>query len=576
MNTNRYEVSAMPSLQPSPLQSALQQRLFALGKSADTTDSDKQSLFALVAAIEAAQQQGNGCVLLSEIAPQLAAEITDLQQAFPTLIGDAAAPHTPIVHFAPFVAFRRRYREIADIAAYFQRQSSITAPSEQALSGIDWHIGADKKITLNEAQRLAALTAASLPLTVMTGGAGTGKTTTLSKALELILLDNPAANIQLAAPTGKAAQRLNESLRQQLAGVNPLVRESLSELQATTLHRLLKISEKTGRAQHHAANPIFCDVLAVDESSMLGGALFRQLIEALLPTTRLILLGDANQLPAIDSLPFFNEVSRLSMGYTAEFCRLAARIDVVLHEQSALLPNQLCRLTATQRFAEASIIQQSADAVLANDVPRLISGLGEYFYPLSTQKKLFAQLVADYPESPQTLLTALSQRMVLCSKRQGRYGSEAINQFLDNRFRQRLGGGLWYEGRRILIEQNDYQLNINNGDIGVCRYQQGDWVLCFDDGRELPISRLPQHYSLAFAISIHKSQGSEYQHVSIVLDDYLPTESDTFVNKALLYTAITRAKIGISIYANSSVIQQALQSEKTTSFPLETVLRRLC
>lgn len=553
----------------------LQQRLTHL---AQVTDSEQVSVIqALIAELYHAQQQANGVLAAADVQAQLSVTLADLRRDYPMLIGDAEAP-TPIVVFAEFIAFRRIYQQLRGVVNELRRRNTLLAPSESALSRISWQ----SHFTLSDEQTLAVFTAAALPLCVITGGAGTGKTTTLTKALELIMLDNPDSDIFLAAPTGKAAQRLNESLAQQLDYVDDSVRDTLGQLRAKTLHRLLAVSERTGRALHHADNPLCCDVLVIDEASMIGSDLLAQTLAALPAHAKLILLGDANQLPPIQSVAFFNEISKLNVTYDAEFAAavqngLAMTLVPEQTNHKAKLNNALCRLTIARRFAQQSLIERCADAVLQRDSNALINVLGNQLLPMPQAESLYQQLLQTYPINREGLLAQLPQRMILCANRQGTYGSEALNTRLDSAFRQILSirhNDTWYSGRQILIEKNHPDLQLSNGDIGYCFAQNGQWLLDFGDNRVLPVDLLPSDYSLAFAISIHKSQGSEYAHVDMVLDRFDPQQPNPLVSAELIYTGITRARQSLMVFADNALIQQALSGDASESAsPLIALLK---
>lgn len=532
------------------------------------------------------QAQGQGIALIKDLShheENTPINIEQLTKDFPHLMSfSQTESKTPIVIFPPFIAFRRDYQQLAESASFLTRSQAITAPTPQAFEKVTWHLGYDDKgneKAISHEQRLAAISAGSLPFCSITGGAGTGKTTTLAKALELILLDNPKATILLAAPTGKAAQRLNESLAKQADNIHHSVREILLKLKARTLHQLLGISAESGMAFFHRQNPLRCDVLAVDEASMVGGHLFSQIQQAILPQTKLILLGDANQLPPINSTAFFNDVSRLPITYSEDFCQ---QINPYLEKplsptknHSHQLNNAICRLNISQRFAQKSVIEQAGDAILAGDSQTLFTVLGERLKPLSSH--FISSILVNYPENPEDLDKCLSERIILCANRQGHFGSYAINQYLDKIFRERLSNkpsqSPWYDGRRILIEQNDYQLNITNGDIGTCREIDQQWWIVFDDKRKISITDLiEEKYSLAFAISIHKSQGSEYPQVDIVLDNFSPENPNPLVTKPLLYTAVTRAKLDFSIYSDNKLINYALAQTNNDLSPLQFML----
>lgn len=552
-----------------------------------TQDSNISDLLSLVSVLLEKQAQGQGIVSIAHDLASQENTLDKLHRQFPHLISDSSADSpTPIVIFSPYIAFRRDYQQLAEAAHFLQRSEQLKTPSHQAHQQVTWQLGIDEngkeKYVSNE-QHLAALSAATLPFCTITGGAGTGKTTTLAKALELILLDHPEANILLAAPTGKAAQRLNESLAKQADSIHHSVREKLLSLKAKTLHQLLGISAQSGLPFYHRQNPLRCDVLAVDEASMVSSHLFSLIQHAILSHTQLILLGDANQLPPINSTAFFNDVSRLPMTYSTDFCQalnpyLTSPLTPTPDSEKQPLNNAICRLTISQRFGQKSLIEQAGEAILASNTHELLHLIKPHFHSLSALSSHFlSAILANYPDDADALEETLSQRIILCANRRGAFGSQAINAHLDKVFRQRLSPknshGTWYEGRRILIEQNDYQLNMTNGDIGVCRQINQQWWIVFDEQRRIPIDDLiEEKYSLAFAISIHKSQGSEYPSVDIILDTFTPENPNPLVTSALLYTAITRAKSAFSIYADEALIKYALEQPSNDLSPLQFVL----
>lgn len=556
------------------LLTVLQVRLTAPVK-ASLTEQQLSGLYRLIAACYQAQRQGSGFVALDTVAD---IDVASLHGLLPTLIGTVSS-RSPLIYCPPFVAFRRPFMAVKQLVDYLTALPlSFTRPSSAALQAIDWVVSTGQ--AFSAAQQRAAFTAATQPLSLITGGAGTGKTSTLTKALELILLDNPKANLVLTAPTGKAAYRLNDALQQQLSCVGPQVYPLLEAQQAITLHRLLGISEQSGKAYHHADNPINCDVLVIDEASMVGSELFTQLYQALLPHTMVILLGDANQLPPIDSLSFFNALSQLPVGYTPDFCE-AVKQDLGQHVtvQSSPLPNKICHLTVAHRFAESSFIEQAAKAVLANQAEALMTLLTSHqaYQPITSIDGFYRQLLAWFPKTETAWRKGLPEQMILCASRQGALGSEQINHYLDQQFRQQFAQGHpmgaeeeWYAGRRVMIVRNDYELSLYNGDIGYCHWQadETEFVVCFDGGRQVPVDWLADNYTLAYAISIHKSQGSEYRQVDIVLGDEASEMTTLLVTKPLLYTAITRAKVSLRLWGTSALIAHALSDGQEAVSPL--------
>lgn len=553
---------------------ALQMRLTAPVK-ATLTEQQLAQLERLIELCYRAQQQEAGLVALSTVTD---IDVCALHKLLPTLLGGPSS-YSPLIYSPPFVAFRRPFMAVSQLVDYLTALPlDCGLPSKQAVQAIDWVVSSGQ--TLSEEQQLAAFTAATQPFTVITGGAGTGKTSTLTKALELILLDNSKKNIVLAAPTGKAAYRLNASLQQQLTCVNPRIYPLLAEQQAITLHRLLGISEQSGSAYHHVDNPIDCEVLVIDEASMVSSELFTQVYEALLPHTAIILLGDANQLPPIDSLSFFNALSRLPVGYTSTFCQAVKQyLGQEITAKPSPFPDRICHLSVAHRFAESTFIEQAAKAVLEHQTEQLLTLLHrqQAYQPIQSVETFYHQLLSQFPKDYSAWKNQLTEQMILCAGRQGVLGSEQINHYLDQQFRQQFRQAQsremaedWYEGRRVMIVRNDYDLSLYNGDIGYCLWQadEAQFIVCFDGGRRVPVDWLADNYTLAFAISIHKSQGSEYQQVDIVLGNEVNEMTANLVTKPLLYTAITRAKKSLRLWGAESLIIRALNEREEKESPL--------
>lgn len=575
------------------------QLLNSLGKLADTAgdgsaDERSNALQQWLAALVLARQHGDGYLDLRAPHLQHLPPLSGLQQYFPGLIQHL--DHTsddgksPLVVFANFLALRRDYAVFRRIRDYLLQPQSLPAVDLTAVadSSTDlWALAAERR--LNHQQQVAAVAAAVLPFCLITGGAGTGKTTTLAKALQLLLLLAPDSSICLAAPTGKAARRLNDSLQQQLPYLDAAVRDSIANLQVLTLHRLLGIGKHGGRPFHNADNPLHCDVLAIDEASMLSSDLFLLLQDAMLAHTRLILLGDAKQLPAINGVAVFNDIAALPICRSEEFCKQANKLldqpletnNLGIGGDKTRLSDSLCVLSSPHRFAESSSVHQAANAVLQCQSHALIESLGQHFYAISALPCDWRQhLAASYPDEQNALLAALAQRIVLCAHRRGEFGSDSLNLYLDSYFRNRLQSRqLWYQGRRIMIVQNNYRLELYNGDIGYCDMTTGQPQLLFEHGRCYRLTDLnPSLYTLAFAISIHKSQGSEYQHVDIVTGGNSHTADgqeylSPLLTPSLLYTAITRAQKSITLYGDKTQLQQALQADPAPPSALAVFLQ---
>ncbi|WP_296265359.1 exodeoxyribonuclease V subunit alpha [Pseudomonas sp. UBA6562] len=466
-----------------------------------------------------------------------------------------------------------------------------------ATASIDW-------------QKLACALATRAALSIITGGPGTGKTTTVVRLLALLQgprveADRPL-RIRLAAPTGKAAARLTESIGAQVQSLDvaPAIKARIPT-EVTTVHRLLGSRPGTRHFRHHRGNPLPLDVLVVDEASMIDLEMMANLLEALPPRARLVLLGDKDQLASVEAGAVLGDLCRdAEAGFysPATWAWLEAvaghRLEAPgLREgdpQRHALAQQLVMLRHSRRFAEGSGIGELARAVneqRAADARRvlndagladvvscrlrgeqdhaldrlLITGSGQgrgkaggyrhYFDVLQRQRPAADTPLADpaWLAWASQVLTAFDRFRLLCAVRKGPWGVEAVNQ---RATRALQGAGLiegdhqWYEGRPVLITRNDYGLGLMNGDIGVAlrlpeseHSQHLTLRVAFprNDGQGGVRLVLPSRLSDAetvYAMTVHKSQGSEFEHTALILPDVL----NPVLTKELVYTGITRAR----------------------------------
>lgn len=412
-------------------------------------------------------------------------------------------------------------------------------------------------------QEFAALTAATRSFSVITGGPGTGKTHTVRAILKLLRAQPGGAELQikLAAPTGKAAARLSDALRE-------------SGLEATTIHRLLGTIPDSPYFRHDRERPLTADVVIIDEASMVDLALMAKLLQAVPLTSRLILLGDRNQLASVEA-----------GNVLADICEAAQAEDSPLH-------GAVVELQRNYRFAETGGIYKTSSAINAGDADAALQALqlpdGEVRWnKLPAVEKLSAALrdriVSGYgaylrASDPATALAALQQFRILCAVRQGPFGVESLNSLAEKVL---ANAGLltprsgWYAGRPVMITRNDRHLQLFNGDSGIILpdTEAGGELRAFflsAEGRlrrVLP-SRLPQHET-AFALTVHKSQGSEFDRLLLVL----PEKDSPVLTRELLYTAITRARAGVELWSNEETFRAAVQRRTIRASGLRETLR---
>jgi exodeoxyribonuclease V alpha subunit len=434
-------------------------------------------------------------------------------------------------------------------------------------TGLDW-------------QKIAAALALRQRLLVISGGPGTGKTTTVVNLLACLLAQNPQARIALAAPTGKAAARMSEALRQRAQHLPPAVRERLPA-QAATVHRLL--GAFPGGFTHHAGRPLAIDALVVDEASMLDLALATRLLEAVPASARLILLGDKDQLAAVESGAVFAELSAdptLSADCIDDLARLcelpASAIVTGTPLEYSPLHDSVVWLTRSFRFAADSGIALAAADVRDGRSDDLLKRLrqgedaalhwlddGNAAPAAATWQCMrdgyadYLQAVRDGGQDIAAITRAFERFRVLCAVREGRRGAEAINRQLAGEARALLAPGSttpWFSGRPVMVLRNDPLLKLFNGDIGITLPgADGAPLVHFADAaggfRAVPALRLPPHET-AFAMTVHKAQGSEFDEVLVLL----PAQHSRVLTRELLYTALTRARRRVALAADTTVL----------------------
>jgi exodeoxyribonuclease V alpha subunit len=437
-------------------------------------------------------------------------------------------------------------------------------------------------------QKLAVALALRRRLLVISGGPGTGKTTTVVHLLACLLAQQPDARIALAAPTGKAAARMSEALRQRAVHLPPALRERLP-MQAATVHRLL--GAYPGGFRHDAARPLAVDVLVVDEASMLDLALARRLLDAVPESARLVLLGDKDQLAAVESGAVFAELSAdptlgaECIDALAALCALPREaIAPAAPAESGPLRDTVVWLSRNFRFGTDSGIGRAAEHIRHGRAAELLAQLrqaddaslqwlddGGAAPSAATLQQLrdgyapyFDALRRDAGDVA-ALSRAFERFRVLCAVREGPRGVVAINQWLSEQARAGLSdspvsASPWYPGRPVMVLHNDPLLKLFNGDIGITLPgAHGEPMVHFADPagafRALPALRLPAHET-AYAMTVHKAQGSEFDELLVLL----PAQRSRVLTRELLYTALTRARQRVVLAADAAVVAETVAS----------------
>ncbi len=440
-------------------------------------------------------------------------------------------------------------------------------------------------------QRLAAAQAVRRRLAVISGGPGTGKTTTVVRLLAA-LLEQPGGErlaIGLAAPTGKAAARMAEAIRNAKANlpISDALKDALPD-EARTLHRLLGSRGDSPKVRHDAANPLALDVLVVDEASMVDLALMAKLVVALPPKARLILLGDKDQLAAVEAGAVFAELCE-GRGFDAQAAGDLQRItgqSVPVETPRSRLGDAVVLLTHSHRFAGDSGIGELARRINGGDAKGTVALLQEGRADLAwnaapSSTSLIERLEQGYAPylqaarqaDPTAAFDTFNGFRALTAQREGAFGVIGLNEALEARFKRRLGVPArerWYPGRAVMVRQNDYALGLFNGDIGLCLKTEHGLRVFFegDEGyRGFAPARLPSHDS-AFAMTVHKSQGSEFAEVLLAL----PEQPSPLLTRSLFYTGITRAKRKVEVWALPARVAEAVQTRAERA---EGLARRL-
>ncbi len=422
-------------------------------------------------------------------------------------------------------------------------------------------------------QKIAALVAILKSFCVIAGGPGTGKTSTVVKILALLQMQSKKElQIALVAPTGKAAMRLRQSIisaKKQLPSAQNVPEET------STIHRFLRpLNEDSPYFYFNESRKIPVDVVVVDEASMVDLALMSKLVQALKSDSRLILLGDKDQLASVEAGAVLGDLcENAQRGFSADFQSQLTKFIPEINELSTLdqisnLQDAVVLLKHSYRFDSKNKIGRLAQAVNNGNADQAIEILKEtgdemiWLENPEEWKKYAKQGYESYLQpldNPQQILEAFQKFRVLCAHRQGQWGVSYLNRQIE----ELLGfskQNQHYAHCPVMITQNSYGLRLFNGDIGILLYENKRLFAYFEntDGgyRQLPAARLPVHET-AFAMTIHKSQGSEFESVLLLL----PDKESPILTRELLYTGITRTKQRLILVGNEKIIRSAISTQ---------------
>ncbi|OGV35061.1 MAG: exodeoxyribonuclease V subunit alpha [Lentisphaerae bacterium GWF2_45_14] len=430
-------------------------------------------------------------------------------------------------------------------------------------------------------QKLAAFMAVRSNFTLISGGPGTGKTTTASKILAILyeLSGGVGAPVVLAAPTGKAASRLSESITKIKASPDfPEEIKNAMPDKAYTVHRLLgSIPGKPGFI-HNEENPIDAGTIVVDEASMISLPLMSRLMDAVGEDTRIIMLGDKDQLSSVEAgsvLADFceaMETETLSVGLSSVYRQITGEVlPSAGNEPPGKIPDAAIILTESMRFKNLEGIGALASEVNSGNADRVLAILKSAEYPgLSLQglppasrlEKAVSEFISETylrllgAESPAEALRIFNSLRILCARKSGSYGADTVNRLIEKHIGHE--PGTFYHGRPVMVARNDYGTGLHNGDVGII-WKTGDALLaCFPDRdgiKNFIPGMLPAHET-AFAMTIHKSQGSEFNSILMIM----PEKESPLLTRELVYTGITRAREKVLIWGSEAVIKYAVGS----------------
>ena len=450
-------------------------------------------------------------------------------------------------------------------------------------------------------QKSACMCTLFSTFTVITGGPGTGKTHTVLRLLALLIslsdqpnlaghfgLRNPL-RIAIAAPTGKAAARVRESIVNGIKNLD-IHEHIISHIpgDAQTIHRLLKPVPNSPHFRHNQENPLPYDVVVVDEASMVDLALMNKLFAALRSETRLVLLGDKDQLASVEAGSVLGDICRtsgqalnaVSRKYSGILNKCGVTVsEKFIHDEENPLQDVITELTQSHRFSDDSAIGSLARQVNAMDAGAVIRTLNDsasasvtwsdpaHLNSIMNPQAEHLQKLTDSSLSAAELFEHIRSSQILCAHKRGPYGADQINSKLELKLRPKSGRYVkseWFPGRVVMFTRNDYHLGLFNGDIGITRYNAAKDRLeviverSADENGEKQFEALStaqiQACETCWAMTVHKSQGSEFYHVILIL----PERPSPVLSKELFYTALTRSRESFQLVSSKEVLRAAI------------------
>ena len=567
-------------------------------------EAHKQLWFECLVVLSYLQRQGHTCLdvtqivnshlFVDETADQSGLTMPSAELIESVLMQGMASlrPHSGLVYESPRLFTERYWRFEQDIATSLLNRATtqgLSAAQTSAVKAIWPQMFDCSAASTADWQQVATALSLVQGLSIINGGPGTGKTYTVTRILlAQICALGTEIKIQLAAPTGKAAQRMTESIQGALSQfeasnlISPLLSSVPTEAQ--TLHRLLGIPRHGIHTKANASQPLPCDLLIVDEASMIDTAMLTRLLRGLRPEAKLILLGDADQLPSVESGSILADIvegdghgySDLARDTLASLCPHLPAIDDDSRGRERLFHTTLQK---SRRFSGQ--LGQAATAIKRGDIEalRMASDIAIGASSVAPSEGVVYQTVAPDNEyiraaartwfsgvssatSPQQALSLLSERRWLAATRRGITGVESLNNLVEASLGVSPTAAGHYPGRPIMVTENFYPQRLFNGDIGIVwPDEQGKLTAWFEQGdgqlRAVSLSRLPR-VETVFAMTVHKSQGSEFGHVLLFLPVAPSHSQRQLCTRELLYTGLTRAKKGCVLVGENSELSHML------------------
>lgn len=522
--------------------------------------------------------------------------------------------NTPLVLDPGGRLYLRRYWEYEKFIIHFIQERANTSLSDINYPGLSRdarRLFQPLSSGKTDWQKIAALMAVTRPFSVISGGPGTGKTSTVAKILALLLgqhEDKQKLRILLGAPTGKAASRLQEAITS-----TGLLQEEIELPQATTLHRMLGTIPHSPYFRHNTENPLAADVIVIDEASMVDLPLMAKLMQAVPYSARLILLGDRHQLASVQPGSVLGDIchSKIMDCFSNNFCQQTLELTgeilppaskCTMKITSPGLQDSFVELVENYRFSDESEIARLGKAVKAGDGDGAVDLLlaeknsqvswSEIPAPAELEKKLqgwsgFPHYISmQHTQEPKAAFAVMDSFRILCGLRSGPYGMQKINTILAQQlasingplsrpnFSEHGHSSSFLAGQPVMVTQNDYNLQLFNGDVGIIlpdSTRKNALRVYFREEsgkvRNIPLPLLPAHETV-FAMTVHKSQGSEFDRVLLIL----PDQDSPLLTRELLYTAITRAREKVEIWGRKDVFCRAVKRQITRTSGLTEAL----